>query len=260
MDLVEASARQFDTPHRHPWEVARLAIVRRLIEEHGGLKSGDVVLDVGCGDSYVAEQLALAYPGVRFLAVDTAFTDDLIARWRARMPVATVSLFASLDDVPPPDRPAALVLLMDVIEHVPDDVAMLREVGARPYVTTDTRFLITVPAYQRLFCSHDRVLGHYRRYTAGLLRARAAAAGLRVRASGYLFASLLPVRVLQVLRERMRKTAPTATGLTTWQGGEGAGRTLAIVLEADARVALLLRRFGITLPGLSAFAICSKSA
>src|SRR4051794_14802183 len=111
MDLVEATARQFDTPHRHPWEGARLATVRRLIEAHGGLAAGDVVLDVGCGDSYVAEQLARAYPSVRFVAIDTAFTDDLIARWRARMPVPNVSLFASLDEVPAQDRPAALVLL-----------------------------------------------------------------------------------------------------------------------------------------------------
>jgi hypothetical protein len=197
---------------------------------------------------------------VQLFAVDTAFTPDLIARWRARLPVPNVALFASLDDVPAPARAAALVLLMDVIEHVPDDVALLRELQSRGYAAGRTRFLITVPAYQALFCAHDRVLGHYRRYTVGMLQRSAAAAGLQVRVSGYLFASLLPVRVLQVFGERLRGAGAAATGLTTWQGGAAAGRILAGALQADARLALLLRRLGITLPGLSAFAICGTSA
>src|SRR5437763_7474104 len=112
MDLVEARARGFDEAVRHPWEQARLALVNHLIRHHVALQSGDVVFDIGCGDTFVVEQLARRYPQVQFCAVDSAFTDQLLERFRARLTVSNVSLFASLDLVPVA-KPAALVLLMD---------------------------------------------------------------------------------------------------------------------------------------------------
>ena len=58
---------------------------------------------------------------------------------------------------------ADLVLLMDVLEHMTDDVTLLREYVER--VTSGTRFLITVPAFGFLWSGHDEFLRHYRRYT-----------------------------------------------------------------------------------------------
>src|SRR5690242_16861347 len=147
MDLVEAKARGFESLVRHPWEQARLSLIHRLIRRHAHLRSGDVVFDIGCGDTFVAEELARRYPGVQFIAVDSNFTDELINTLRARLTVPNVSLFASLDSVPA-SRPAALVLLMDVIEHVPDDTAFLGGICQSTFVGADTRLLITVPSYQ----------------------------------------------------------------------------------------------------------------
>jgi 2-polyprenyl-3-methyl-5-hydroxy-6-metoxy-1,4-benzoquinol methylase len=260
MDLVEAKARGFDVGRRHPWERARLALVARLIARHTTLRTGDVVLDIGCGDTFVVERLARLYPGTRFYAVDNAFTPELIAIYRSRLTVPNVSLFASLDDVPQ-DRPASLVLLMDVIEHVADDVALLGDLMRRPCVGPETCALITVPSYPSLFCSHDRFLGHYRRYSTPTLLVSIAAAQLSAIEAGHLFASLLPVRVLQVLRERLsRSAAEPATGLAMWEGSESRARALAALLELDGRFGLLLLRVGIRIPGLSTFAICRKSA
>ena len=102
----------------------------------------------------------------------------------------------------------AVVLLMDVMEHVPDDHAFLDDVVSRRFVSGDTRFVITVPAYEWLFSSHDRLLGHYRRYSSSLLRRQLQAAGLIVAEQGRFFASLLPFRVLQTLRERLFNAPP----------------------------------------------------
>jgi hypothetical protein len=259
MDLVEARARGFDAAVRHPWERARLALVRRLIARHVTLRPGATVLDIGCGDTFVVDELARAYPAVQFYAVDSAFTDDLIEAFRARLSVPNVSLFASLDAVPL-TKPASLVLLMDVIEHVPDDVEFLRAVCGGRYVDAQTRLLITVPAYQSLFCSHDRFLGHYRRYSNRTLRRLLDAVEVVPIEAGYLFASLLPVRVLQVLRERLVGSTDAPTDLATWRGGEARSRALAAMLTLDGRIALLLVRVGVSIPGLSNFAICRKSA
>jgi trans-aconitate methyltransferase len=262
MDLVEASARSFQSARRHPWERARLRVIGSLIQRHAPLKPGDLVLDVGCGDTFVVEQLAGRYPGVHFHAVDTAFTEEVIARLRHRLEGVSVSLHGSLDEVR--DLPAgsvAIVLLMDVMEHVPDDRAFLRDVCSGPFVSPATRFVITVPAYEWLFSSHDRLLGHYRRYSTALLRRQLESAGLTVVEQGRFFGSLLPVRMLQTLRERLfKRPSAAATGLVTWRSSDIAARAVAALLVADARLSIAFGRVGIRLPGLSKFAVCRKSA
>ncbi len=260
MDLVEAQARGFAAGGRHPWERARLALVSDLVARHGQLGPGDLVLDVGCGDTFVIDALGQQYPRVAFHAVDPAFTDGMIQLYRTRLTAKNVALESSLDAVEA-SRPAALILLMDVIEHVPDDRAFLGDLCRRGLVGPETKFLITVPSYPSLFCSHDRFLGHYRRYSRKSLRALFDAVNLATLEEGHFFMSLLPPRLLQVVGERLtRGTVDEPTGLATWRGGEASARALAAILTADGRLSFWLSRLGLKVPGLSNFAICRKSA
>jgi len=57
---------------------------------------------------------------------------------------------------------ASLFLIMDVLEHVPDDFLLFSEIlsVARP----GAYLLITVPADVALWSKHDESFGHYRRY------------------------------------------------------------------------------------------------
>jgi hypothetical protein len=88
---------------------------------------------------------------------------------------------------------ADLVLMMDVLEHVDDDVALLRQfvMPARPR----TRFVISVPAFQWLWSPHDEFLGHRRRYTLPALQRTCTAAGLSVEDGFYMFATVFPAVV-----------------------------------------------------------------
>jgi hypothetical protein len=54
---------------------------------------------------------------------------------------------------------ADLVLLMDVIEHVEDDVGLVREYANK--VAPGTRFITTVPAFMWLWSGHDVFLEHF---------------------------------------------------------------------------------------------------
>jgi hypothetical protein len=263
MDLVEAKERGFDNAVRHPWETARIEVVRSLIRRHVRLDPTAVVMDIGCGDTFVVERLAAEHQQARFYAIDTAFTDDLIAAYRARLNNPRILTFASLDRLAPmPEKPASLVLLMDVVEHIEDDRGFLAALRAKPYIGPETRFLITVPAFQTLFCSHDAFLGHYRRYSSRMLRSLIDDTGLRAIEIGYFFASLLPLRALQVVKERVFGMKPErdSSGLVTWSGGEAKAAILRDALVLDARVSLWLKARGIRLAGLSQYAICVKSA
>jgi hypothetical protein len=52
---------------------------------------------------------------------------------------------------------------MDVLEHVDDDVGILRD--AMSSAAPDATFLISVPAFQFMCSGHDASLEHKRRYT-----------------------------------------------------------------------------------------------
>jgi hypothetical protein len=259
MDLIESRAQTGESLVRHPWERARLTLAHGLIRRHVTLQAGDAVLDIGCGDTFVSEELARRYPYVHFYAVDRAFTDQLIDDLRARLSVPNISLFASLDAVPIV-RPAALVLLMDVIEHVPDDLTFLGDICRRPIVGNRTWFLMTVPSFQALFSSHDRFLGHYRRYTVRSFRRLLGQIGLRSAEEGYFFATLLPVRFLQLLKERVIGAPQTFAGLSGWRGSQSSSQIVTALLTLDGRITTSLARAGLRVPGLSNFAICRKSA
>jgi SAM-dependent methyltransferase len=86
---------------------------------------------------------------------------------------------------------ADVVLLMDVLEHVDDDVAVLKQYWelARP----GTTFIITVPAFNFLWSAHDDFLEHRRRYTIGSLRKTIIHAGAQPQSMHYFFAAVLPV-------------------------------------------------------------------
>jgi methyltransferase family protein len=262
MDLVEARARGFEAAVRHPWETARFEVIDRLIRRHVILSSGSIVMDVGCGDTFVVESLAARYESAEFLAVDTAFTGELLEHYRARLKNRRIQIASSLDRMSPPSKPLSLVLLMDVIEHIEDDTGFLHGLRARPYIDGNTRLLITVPAYQSLFSSHDTFLGHYRRYSNQSLRALVERSGFRVLDIGYFFGSLLPVRILQVIKERLfgSKTDQPTSGIVTWTGGNAAATLFSGALLLDARVSMAIARSGLRLPGLSNYAICVKSA
>jgi trans-aconitate methyltransferase len=264
MDLLEARQRGIGARERHPWELARLEVVRGLIGRHVRLSAGTAVLDIGCGDTFVVEQIAATFPEVIFYAVDTAFTDESIAQYRARLRVPNVFMSSSLDSaVPHLDRPVSLVILMDVLEHIEHDQAFLTHLLARPRIGSSSHVLVTVPSYQALFCSHDELLGHYRRYSNQQLRELLESSGLAVIEIGYFFSTLVLARAVQTIKERWLITPANdsaTTGLVTWNRGKPLTALVKGLLLADVRLSRLLRQIGITLPGLSNYAICRKSA
>jgi SAM-dependent methyltransferase len=69
-------------------------------------------------------------------------------------------------------------LLLNVLEHVRDDVGALRNLAAA--LRPGSRVVIQVPAHGWLYGEADRALGHVRRYGEAGLRRTMAAAGLAV--------------------------------------------------------------------------------
>lgn len=256
MDLVETGGAR---AVRHPWETARLRVIERLIRRDAP-PPGSTIVDIGCGDAFVALSLAARYPLCRVIGVDSGFTDAALVRLNGSRPRPDVVFSRSLDDARKAGS-AALVLLMDVLEHVDNDQALLEEVMAGSLVGPATRVVVTVPAHEWLWSGHDVFLRHRRRYSRRRLTAVLTQAGFRVERSGYFFASLIPVRLLKVVKERLvGRPDDGRSDLTIPPLGRLGAALLSALLVADAFVGLALARLGCRLPGLSAYAICRKSA
>ena len=76
------------------------------------------------------------------------------------------------------------VVMVNVLEHIEDDVAALREL--RRLLKPGGKLLIFVPAMPFLHSRLDERVGHYRRYTRPVLVERLSHAGFTVRLARYL--------------------------------------------------------------------------
>src|SRR5688500_9605256 len=98
MDLVESENRRSGEIRRHPWELARFEVVCTLLADVLKDDPDLNVLDIGCGDIFFVSRLADRYPKVSFYAVDIAFTDELINRFRKEVGIKKISLFRTLEE------------------------------------------------------------------------------------------------------------------------------------------------------------------
>ncbi len=250
MDLSERSAgRPASDGSRHPWEIARAAFLLDVLQYAGGLQTPagvpPRVLDVGSGDGYVARTL-LGRATARVCCWDLHFTDDDLAAL-SRVDGVTPSRAA-------PEGTFDAALLLDVIEHVEDDVALLADVAAR--VRPGGLVLVSVPAWSALFSAHDVALRHHRRYTPASCRDVVARAGMQVVSSGGFFHGLLAPRAAAVAVEKVVGRKPARAGVGGWRAGEVVTAAIVSALRAEQRISTFFARRGVDVPGLSFFALC----
>jgi hypothetical protein len=210
-------------------------------------------LDVGAGDAWFAVELLARLPAdASITAWDINYAPDDVGALDAAN--GRVTLAAER-----PTQRFQRITLLDVIEHVDDDHGFLAGI-VDDLLEPDGVVLISVPAYQALYSTHDTALGHFRRYTPGQLRTVVEGAGLKVVAHGGLFASLLGARGLTKLRERISDPVPDWTGVGAWSGGPMKTRAVVAALSADAAVGRVLSRRRMPLPGLSCWVLCTRAS
>lgn len=261
MDLREVKISKSNG--RHPWELARCKVVTDLVRRFvPHVKNQETeLLDIGCGDTWLIEQLSKTFNKAKFTAVDIAFTKELLEEYRARLNPSTFAVYESLEEAFENNpKKIDLVLLLDVIEHIEDDISFLKWIQSfTENINRDTYFLITVPAFQSLFCQHDIFLGHYRRYTNKSLIAHIDDAGLESIKAGYFFSSLLAPRFIVALKERLSNSTKNVKGVGDWKR-KPTDFFVKAVLWADYKIAASIQKVGISLPGLSNYVLCKKKA
>lgn len=144
--------------------------------------SPSVILDVGAGSGFFSKKLLSDTSAKEAWCVDISYEADS-ETLEAGKPVY---FRRSVDETE-----ADLVLLMDVLEHVDDDVGLLNEYVKK--VPRGALFLISVPAFQFLWSGHDVFLEHKRRYRLSQLEGVVRRAGLTVQYGSYYFGAVFPI-------------------------------------------------------------------
>jgi SAM-dependent methyltransferase len=161
------------------WHRARRLVIRRKLAEH--LPAGSAFLDVGCGPGGMVEFLRDS----GFDGFGTEIADAPIPERRRPFVFAPADAFSLPEAL---RRRIGAVLLLDVLEHVPDPRQMLESaLGAFPRLAV---VLITLPARAELWSTFDEYNGHLRRYDISSARELISSAGYQVEECGYFFHAL----------------------------------------------------------------------
>ena len=245
MDIKEL---QVSDDRNHPWEYARSRVVNSIIKKYLNADTSDkVAVDIGCGDVFFLSRFYDEFPSYKLIAVDTAFDNEIIAQLSEKYSPYPIHFLKNLEEVDIPE--ASVIFLLDVIEHIENDVLFLEELAKKPFVNKKTLFVISVPAFNSLYCEHDKWLGHYRRYSQKMLTDHVTQAGLRKVEGGYFFSSLLIIRAVQKLFEKLFGPSKE-NGIGDWKGGKIVSWLYEKILWLDFKFGRLFK-----LPGLSTYVL-----
>lgn len=168
----------------HFWFRARALILLRLMRPL--LKPGLRVLDAGCGTGLL---LAGLPEGLELAGLD--ISARALEHAAQRLPGADLRQGSLPEAMPFAAMSQELVLLTDVLEHIPDHAGTLA--ALHEVLKPGGRLVLTVPAFRLLWTRHDEEHGHQRRYTRPELHCLLEEAGFTVDKLSYYNTLLLPL-------------------------------------------------------------------
>jgi 2-polyprenyl-3-methyl-5-hydroxy-6-metoxy-1,4-benzoquinol methylase len=211
---------------RHFWFRARNRVISRVAAQSAAAFSpGYRVLEVGCGDGNVLRFLEGACPDGTVVGMDYFAEGLQYARQRCSCALVQADLVR-----PPFSKAFHLIGMFDVLEHMSDDRAVLRDL--RSMLDARGKLLLTVPAQPKLWSSFDEESGHCRRYEKEELERKLKECGYKIE---YLTAYMAGIYPLMWLSRRLSRTSAP-------NGGRGAAvrRELRVVPVLNEMLALAL--------------------
>lgn len=146
----------------HWYYAGKRELVRYWLNIFGPPRSEQVLLDCGAGTGRFAQEMEAS---CRVLVLDDhkEALELLRKRFRSEQVIAL-----GAEGVPLPDGSVDYVTALDVLEHIEDDRAAVRDMHR--VLKPGGVLLVTVPASMALWSDWDEVLHHHRRYDRAQLK------------------------------------------------------------------------------------------
>lgn len=194
MDILEEGNLSTEDALAHWYYRAKFGLLSRHLASAKVATDG-VLADVGCGLGLFLRMLKRAgRPAQALTGVDIGFSETRTDEVDGFTIHPTWPSGVSYD----------AILMMDVLEHCPDDAAVLHD--ATDHLKPGGTMFVTVPAFRALWSAHDVFLKHCRRYNArelGDLIAREPR--LKIESLHYFYGLLFPAAALQRWLHRNNK-------------------------------------------------------
>jgi 2-polyprenyl-3-methyl-5-hydroxy-6-metoxy-1,4-benzoquinol methylase len=195
-------ASTYEEEKTHWWHRARRRIIIEFIQNILDEPSNKRILDIGCGVGTLLSYLKTFGDAVGVDVSESAITEAL-----KRDPELSVAVCDYPESPIPWGGQFDLVLILDVLEHIENDLKSLQ--ALHDILSVDGHVLITVPAYPLLWSMHDEWHHHFRRYTKASLLKVVTEANLDVVMVTYFNTLLaLPAMVIRILGKILRKAKP----------------------------------------------------
>jgi len=185
-----------ETEDRHWWFCGRRAIAEQFIRSVD-LGRDSRILEIGAG---TGGNFAMLAKFGQLTAVEMDSEARAMANEKTGRDVLAGFLPAGLPDI---GDDYDLICMFDVLEHIKDDSAALDTIYK--LLKPGGRLVLTVPAYQWMWSSHDEHLHHFRRYSRNELKRKFADAGFAVERITYTNMYLLPLAILARYFDRLTK-------------------------------------------------------
>ena len=178
---------QFTNP-THFWMAWRLNVMKTLLPLKGLPK--EPVLEIGTGSGVARLQIEDAFGK----AVDGCDLNEtalnLAATGRGKL------MLYDIFEQRPELKIYNTVFLLDVVEHLDDDVTFLK--AALSHLKPGGYVVINVPAWQLFYSRYDATVGHKRRYSKKQMHALFEACGLDTVSSTYWGLLLVPLLIARI--------------------------------------------------------------
>jgi ubiquinone/menaquinone biosynthesis C-methylase UbiE len=195
----EEYGRMHELETHYWWFVGRRAIIRQQLQE---IRNTDLaaspleLLDIGCGTGANLPMLSEVAGSSGFvtaldyspLALQFA-AHEMNKQSEQKRSIAL--LRGDATRLPFADNHFDVVTMLDVLEHVEDDLAAVSEIHR--VLKPGGAFVLSVPAYQKLWSAHDEALHHFRRYEYHDLQSVLRQGGLQVRRISFAMSIMPPI-------------------------------------------------------------------
>ena len=252
MDISEFSRlKDKGNYNRHPWETSRKNVLHTFLKQSKIKFPIQRIVDIGSGDAFVIHTLVDKNLAKEYYAIDIEYTPEVIAQLKENNNNSNVIYLQNIEEyfTKYPSENPTLFLCMDVLEHLENEKIILDNLHHNP----NNYYFFAVPAFQSVFSSHDVLLGHFRRYTLQQLEKLLVSNNFTIIDKGYYFSSLLLFRNIDKILKKNKDES-----IDNWEGSVAKTKIINGILSADFKFSLLLKKQGITIPGLSTYCLCKK--
>jgi SAM-dependent methyltransferase len=146
-----------------------------------------VIMDIGCSSGFLLHDLVKSFPEAKIIGVDVV--KDPLYRLAKALPTVPLIRFDLLQN-PLPDESVDVIIMLNVLEHIEDDVLALKK--AFRLLKKGGSLIVEVPAGPYFYDAYDSELHHFRRYSSSELQSKLIGAGFKVRRKSHLGFLLFP--------------------------------------------------------------------